>query len=217
MITIYFLSGLGADERVFARLKLPAGYQMQLIPWEKVKGNETLEEYARHLARKIDASKPFLLAGLSFGGIVAAEIGKFLKPEKLILFSTVATGQELRRVYRLSGNLRLYRLLPTIFMRLTLPIAYWFFGPLDTEGKTLIADYVLKSEGVYLRWALGQISRWKNNDIYHPHIRIHGSLDRAFPLDLLNDVNYVIEGGGHTCVFTHAEEINEILREELTD
>ena len=217
MITIYFLSGLGADERVFARLNLPPGYQMQLIPWEKVKGNETLEEYARHLARTIDASKPFLLAGLSFGGIVAAEICKFLKPKKLILFSTVATGQELRRIYRLAGSLRLYRLVSNIYMRLTLPFAYWFFGPLDNEGKKLINDYVLMNEGVYLRWALGQISCWKNSEIYHPHIRIHGSLDRAFPLDLLNDVDYVIEGGGHTCVFTHATEVNEILMKELAD
>ncbi|MDB5120325.1 MAG: hypothetical protein JWN56_1543 [Sphingobacteriales bacterium] len=215
MITIYFLSGLGADERVFMRLKLPAGYQMQLIPWEPVNGDETLEQYARHLARKIDASKPFLLAGLSFGGIVASEICKFLKPEKLILFSTVTTQHEFRPFYRLAGTLRLYKLLPTIFMRLSLPFAYWFFGPLDKEGKKLITDYVLMSDGTYLRWSLGQISRWQNTEIFHPHIRIHGTKDRAFPLKSQNAPSYVIQKGGHSCVFTHANEVSEILWKEL--
>lgn len=215
MKTIYFLSGLGADERVFARLKLPIGYQMEFIPWEPVKGDESLEEYARLLARKIDATKPFLLAGLSFGGIVAAEICTFMKPEKLILFSTVTTKHELGPFYRIAGKLHLYRILPTLFMRLSLPAAYWFFGPLDIEGKNLIADYVLLINGFYLRWCLGQISCWQNTSVFHPHIRIHGTEDRVFPLTSQTEIKHVIRDGGHTCVFTHADEVSEVLRKEL--
>lgn len=215
MMTIYFLSGLGADERVFARLKLPIGYQMQFIPWDPVRGDETLQQYAKHLARKIDASKPFLLAGLSFGGMVAAEICKFLKPEKLILFSTVTTKQELRSFYRMAGSLHLYKFVPTIFMRLSLPFAYWFFGPLDAKGRKLITDYVLMNDGTYLRWCLGQISRWQNTEIFHPHIRIHGTLDKAFSLHAQQGVGYIVQGGGHICVFTHADEVSEALIKEL--
>lgn len=215
MIPIYFLSGLGADERVFSRLKLPVGYVMKFLPWEPIRSGQTIHEYAIQMARNIDYSKPFLLAGLSFGGIVASEICKFLKPERLILFSTVITKHELQPFYRLTGRLRLYKFMSTIFFRLSLPFAYWIFGPLDFEGKKLITDYVMKNQGTYLRWCLGQISRWQNTDTFESCIRIHGTKDRAFPLSNQKEVRHIIQDGGHSCVFTHAEEVSEILGQEL--
>jgi pimeloyl-ACP methyl ester carboxylesterase len=187
---------------------------MKVIAWEPVKNSDSLEKYARQMALHIDASKPFMLAGLSFGGIVATEICRFLKPQLLILFSTVATKFEMRSVYRFAGKLRLYKFLPTVFMKPFLPLAYWFFGPLDQEGKLLIKDYVLKIDGSYLRWALGKISNWQNEEVFIPHIRIHGTDDRAFPLKSLTADSF-ISGGGHICVFTHAEEASEKLRYEL--
>jgi pimeloyl-ACP methyl ester carboxylesterase len=74
---VYFLSGLGADERAFQKIILPPEYEIRHIPWELIKGDETLEYYAQKLSLKIDDTQPFLLAGLSMGGIVALEICKF--------------------------------------------------------------------------------------------------------------------------------------------
>ena len=212
---IYFISGLGADERAFQRIKLPAGYEIQHIPWEPVKGNETLETYARQLSARIDHSKPFMLAGLSFGGLLAIEISKFLKPEKLILFSTVETRFELPAIYRLAGRLKLYKLLPNVVPTYALRFLYWFFGPLDEAGRKLIAAFQSQTDPVFLKWALMQISRWQNNTAIIPHIHIHGSKDRTFPVKLTN-ANHVVEGSGHFCVFTNAAEVNAILKRELS-
>lgn len=214
LMIIYFLSGLGADERAFQKIKLPAGYEIRHIPWEPVKGDETIETYARRLSVSIDNSKPFMLAGLSFGGIIASEISKFLKPEKLILFSSVMTRQELPRIYRMAGKPNFERLLPNSFLSLSRPLLYWFLSPLDQESRRLIAAFLKRKDPVFSRWALGQISRWQNEEIFEPHLHIHGGRDRIFPASL-TQADYVIQGGGHFSVITHAEEVNLLLKREL--
>lgn len=213
-MTIYFLSGLGADHRAFGRIRLPAGYEMRHIPWEPVKRGETLEAYARRLSVSIDSSKPFMLAGLSFGGIIASEITKILKPVKLILFSTVMTCEELPYFYRAAGRSKIERLLPDVFLKLSRPLLYWFLSPLDKESRGLIDAFLKKNDPVFSRWAIGQISRWQNKEIFEPHVHIHGSEDRIFPINLTRP-DYVIKGGGHFSVITHADEINLLLRKEL--
>lgn len=215
-MVVYFLSGLGADKRAFDRINLPQGYDMRHLEWQPVKGEESIEEYAQTMMREIDATRPFMLAGLSFGGIVAVEISKYIKPERLILFSTVRTREDLPLLYRLAGTLKSHRLIPSAFFRITLLLLFWFFGPLDKEGRTLVASFLNQSDAAYLRWALGQISNWKNKHELESPLQIHGKLDRAFPVRL-SKANYVINGAGHFCVFTHAQEVNEILRRELPE
>ena len=214
-MTVYFISGLGADERAFQRIRLPAGFEIRHIPWLPVKGDETIEGYARQMAAAIEPGKPFMLAGLSFGGMMATEISKFLKPEKLILFSTVKCRQELPSIYLRAGRLGLYRFLRKTRIPLSLPFLHWFFGPLDAESRRLIDSFRDQIEPGYLRWSLKQISCWQNRDIFNPHVQIHGERDRAFPKSLVK-ANYVIGKAGHLCVFSHAEEVNRILRKELS-
>lgn len=211
---IYFISGLGADERAFQKIRLPDGYEMRHIPWEPVRGDETIGEYARVLSVSIDNSKPFMLAGLSFGGIIASEISKFLKPVKLILFSSVMTRRELPGIYRMAGKPNFERLLPDAFLKLSRPLLYWFLSPLDQESRALIASFLKKTDPVFLRWALGQISRWQNDVIFEQHLHIHGDRDRIFPIALTH-ADYVIHGGGHFSIITHAEEVNLFLKKEL--
>lgn len=212
---IYFLSGLGADKRAFERIKLPPGYEMCHIPWAELKGDETIEDYAKQLSERIKTTEPFILAGLSFGGIMAAEISKFIKPQRIILFSTVKTRKELPLLYRLAGKLKLYKVLPVVLLPLLLPFLYWFFGPLDNEGRRLVAAFLKETNPVLLKWSLGKISRWQNAEPMESCLHIHGNRDRAFPVRLTKP-DYTIIGGGHFCVLTHAHEINQILLKELT-
>ncbi|NEU07390.1 alpha/beta hydrolase [Flavihumibacter sp. R14] len=211
---IYFISGLGADERIFGKLCLPEGYEIRHIPWETVDESENIASYAERLASKIDTSKPFMLAGLSFGGLVAAEICKFLKPEKLILFSTVKTSAELPALYRLAGKLKIYRIAPRKILRVSLPFLYWFLGPADKSARELLVSFLDHTNPVFLKWALREISCWKNTEVFLPHVHIHGENDRVFPLSLVN-ADHVIKGGTHLAVYNDADQINQILTEEL--
>lgn len=214
-MNVYFISGLGADERIFKNLVLPEGYETHHIAWEKVGREESIQDYARRLARNIDSGKPFILAGLSFGGIIAREICRFLPPAKLILFSTIAVRGEMPALYRIAGKYGLYKFFPTYSSALRLPFLYWFFGPLNEDGKRLLHDYITNKDAVFMKWAIKQLTLWKNDTAFERCIHIQGSLDRAFPINLCRP-DYIIEKAGHLCVFTHATEVNEILRKELT-
>ncbi|WP_207532530.1 alpha/beta fold hydrolase [Desertivirga arenae] len=210
---VYFLSGLGADRRAFQNVRLPKGYEMVHLDWIDHFEEESLESYARRMAAEIDAEQPFMLAGLSFGGIVAIEISKFLPPQKLILISTVAIYKNLPFAYRLAGDLKLYKILPERKSSLIKPFLYWFFGPLDKPGRKLIDAFFEQTQPKHINWALGRISMWRNTEISVPYIHLHGKRDRAFPLRLIK-ADYVINGG-HLCVFMNAAEINDVLSKVL--
>ncbi|MEO1802961.1 MAG: alpha/beta hydrolase, partial [Cyanobacteria bacterium J06629_2] len=90
---IYCVSGLGADERVFQKLKFQ-GYQPVHIKWVEPEPQETIAEYTKRLTTQIKSECPILI-GLSFGGIVAVEMSKHIATEKVILISSTKNQQEI--------------------------------------------------------------------------------------------------------------------------
>lgn len=212
---IYFISGLGADHRAFERIKLPAGYEMIHLDWIPAERKEDLTHYSLRMAEKIDSSEPFMLAGLSFGGIVASEIAKILKPRRLILISTVATKDGLPMLYKLAGKLHLDKILPAKAISPIRPFANWFFGIKDKETENLLNYFRRNSNPKFLKWAISKIIRWNNQNVYPFLIQIHGGRDRVFPAKK-SLANYVIKSAGHLCVFSKANLINAILRKELS-
>ena len=71
---IYCISGLGADEKAFDRLKVN-GYSLHHLKWIPPLANENLSSYARRKLNDIKENNPIIL-GLSFGGMIAIEMAK---------------------------------------------------------------------------------------------------------------------------------------------
>lgn len=86
---IYAISGLGADERAFQFLEFP--YEVVHVKWITPEGDESMSSYAKRLCAQVDTSEPFALVGLSFGGMLATEMCKFIKPVHTILLSSAET------------------------------------------------------------------------------------------------------------------------------
>jgi hypothetical protein len=72
----YFISGMAADARVFRHIRLPEGYEPVYLDWIDPVPHESLRSYALRLAERIDKNHPFILLGLSFGGMLGTEIAK---------------------------------------------------------------------------------------------------------------------------------------------
>jgi pimeloyl-ACP methyl ester carboxylesterase len=208
---LYLISGLGADHRAFEKLQFPDGYELVHIPWIDALPGESLQGYARRMAGAISKEEPFVLGGLSFGGMVAVEICKFLRPEKLILFSTVASNESLPWYYRLAGRARLYKLLPQNPPRPFMPFLFWFFGPLNKSGRDVLRYFASLIKPNFLKWALTQISTWQNTERPCDVISIHGEKDRTFPLRYIRKPGHIIKGAGHLAVYTHAREVSDLL------
>ena len=209
MLTAYFISGLGADERAFQNLELPAFIKPVYLSWIMPNEKESLVSYSKRLSEGIDEKEPFILFGLSMGGMVAVEIAKIKSPKKIIIISSISNYHSFPYGMRTAGFLHLYNLIPVSWMKSASLIKRIFMHE-PAPVKILIEEMIKESNGEFIKWALGAIANWKN-DIVPPNLfHIHGEKDEIFPIKYCHpDVR--IPNGTHLMVLTHAREINQIL------
>jgi len=84
MQTIYCISGLGANEKVFQFLDLSFAKPV-FIQWIRPLDNETLPQYAMRLKEEFISEPKPVIFGLSLGGMLAVEIAKAMPSSKAIL------------------------------------------------------------------------------------------------------------------------------------
>jgi pimeloyl-ACP methyl ester carboxylesterase len=206
---IYFISGFGADERVFANVDFGEN-QTHFIPWKIPNKTETIEAYAGRMLEAIHHPNPILI-GLSFGGMVAIEIAKLISLEKIILFSSVKTVHEMPFSMKLASTISLNKWFPLKPYSFLEPIENYNLGAMTPEQKELLREYRKNIDPRYTSWAIDHILNWKNE--WHPQnlIHLHGSNDHIFPLKYVKP-DYIIKGGGHLMLMNNADQVNGILK-----
>lgn len=210
---IYFISGLGADERIFQWLRYD-GYRPIHIPWVSPERGESVEHYAHRLAENIKDKRP-IIVGLSFGGIIAVEIAKQIETEKVILLSSVKADSEIPLYFKLFRALPIHRILPFKSVLWAFYwLAYWLFSPEGTEQRELLKTVLIETDPHFLKWALHKVVVWKNKEVPGTIVQVHGRRDRIFPRRFVTP-DYTIENSGHLMVMTQAEEISKLI-EKLT-
>jgi pimeloyl-ACP methyl ester carboxylesterase len=206
---IYAISGLGADHRAFQYLELK--HDVVHINWITPHENESMSSYANRLTDQIDTSQRFALVGLSFGGMLATEMCKFIKPEQTILLSSAETKKEIPWWFRLIGKMKLTKVVPTGFVEIPRPLASWFFGTKDPE----LLDYILEDVDVkFVNWAVKQIMNWDNKSPATNVTKIYGGSDRVLPARKVANT-ILIKDAGHFMVADRAVEISSIINEKL--
>ncbi len=211
MPVIYVISGLGVDERVFKNISF-AGYQPVFIKWISPLADEAIEAYAKRLSAQIKHQKP-VIAGLSFGGIMAIEIAKIMEVEKIILLTSVKTKHELPFYYRLPGSLNIHKLIPTFLLKNPNIFSRWIFGAESQDWK-LFAELMHDLDPVYMHWALDKIAKWQNEFTPPNLIHIHGGNDHIFPPHFLKP-DILIPAAGHLMTVNRADQVNAVLRKVL--
>lgn len=213
-MTVYFLSGLGADSRAFKYLTFPANTKIVFIDWLPPYKKEPLTNYAKRIAACIDTSGPFILAGMSFGGILATEVIQFIQPEKTILLSSVTCRQQLPFCYRLAGRLKLDKLLPAKATNMSNWFTYRMFGISNKKDKLLLDEILKNTDTAFSKWAIHEILNWKRKISPAGIIRIHGTGDRILPVNNFKPT-YLLKNAGHFMIVNRAKEISVILEKEI--
>jgi pimeloyl-ACP methyl ester carboxylesterase len=213
-MVVYFISGLGADERAFRYLRL-GEVEKRFIRWLPPEEKESLRQYTNRLLAQIDTTQPVTLVGLSFGGIVALEIASIINCERVFLISSVKQPQELSGFLQLLRRTRLYRLLPFGWVKpLAIRLAPFWFDVVSERHRALLKNIVNETDNRFAQWAINAIMRWPGSSPNAPIIHIHGTQDRVFPVRYLSD--YIpIKGGGHFMIVTHAKLISKLLQKHL--
>ncbi len=212
MTPIYIFSGLGADKSVFQRLDF-SGFDVTFIEWIPTVKNESIENYAIRLLSQIKSVKPILI-GLSFGGLIAIEVAKQIKTEKIILISSAKTKYEIPIYFRLFGALGIHKLLPTALLKKTNFLTNWFFGVKEPMDRLILKNVLRNTDSQFLKWAIDKIVHWQNTQAPENTFHIHGSSDKILQFRFVAS-NFKIKNGGHLMVLNRHEAVSKILREIL--
>lgn len=205
---IYLIGGLGVDERVFNalhfhNLEKHVVYWIEPLPWEK------LQDYCKRLLPQIDSPDP-IIAGVSFGGMIANEISRLINVRQIFLISSIRSAKEMSVLMRISGVLKLHKLIPVNLARKAHRILRWAFWVYDPEHKKLLEKIAEETDPVLIRWSLNQVVNWKGEESKNTY-QIHGDKDRTFPISKLKHPDIVLKGTGHFMVVQRADEIAKII------
>ncbi len=211
--SIYLISGLGADERVFQRLNFGL-FKPHFIKWVAPKNDELIQDYALRLSEQIEDRNP-IIVGVSFGGILAIEIAKLIDCQRVILISSAKTKYDIPVYYRFLGQLKLHQLIPIGLFKMPNLLTFWFFGMREKNEKMLLKSILKDTDETFLKWAIDAIVNWKNEKIMDNLMHIHGDLDRILPIKNRHEIDVIIPNSGHLMVFSQADLVNKKLLDFL--
>jgi pimeloyl-ACP methyl ester carboxylesterase len=224
---IYCISGLGADHRIFQKLKIDNA-ELHYIEWELPAIDDTMRSYALKLAKQIKHSV-IILVGVSFGGMLATEISRYYqqvkagnsenqKPElnaaltinKTILISSCKATMELPTLMKLASRMKVHKAVPYKLVLRNSALNRFAFDLRSSEEELYLKRLMLEENNIPLiKRSIGIILNWKAG-LPENVIHIHGTGDRLLtPRNVKAD--YWIRDGGHFMVWNRADEISAIL------
>ena len=209
-ISVYFMPGLAASSLIFERIALPQEtFEMHFLDWELPIGDESLKNYAQRMSQKVAASNPVLI-GVSFGGILVQEMAAFLKPQQVIIISSVKTNVEFPRRMKIAKTTKAYKLIPTSIFSNMEKLSAFSFGKTITQRLKLYERYLSVRDVQYLDWAIERILLWDRTKADQSVIHIHGDADEVFPIQYIKD-SIVVKGGTHIMILSKYKWLNENL------
>ena len=210
---LILLPGLGADHRLlepqraaFPQLIVPPG-----IPPQK---NESLPHYAERMAETLSPSRdaPLILGGVSFGGMLAYEMARHLKPDAVVLIASCRSPRSLRPIY--TPGRWLLPLIPTqtwsLVKLLAGPALRWKHRNSVAKRELLIA-MLRDADSRFMHWTLQAILNWTPTPLEGiPLHQIHGRRDPLIPARRVQ-ADVIIPNGSHLINLTHADEVNGFI------
>ena len=212
MQNVYFISGLGADSRVFQYLDLSFCNPV-FIEWLVPERNEKISEYAVRMKQQITDEEP-VIVGFSFGGMIAVEIAKQFPVKQLVLLSSAKTANEVPYYLKLLRYLPLHKFVSTSFLKYANSTAYRLMGVNTRKDKVLFTQMFRDADDRFISWAINQIVHWRNDVIPQKIVHIHGTADIMLPFRFIK-ADHQVKGGEHLMLILNAEDISGILRKIL--
>ena len=216
---LFIFPGLGADERLFA-------YQKKQIPqivvptWLKPLEGESLAEYGKRWAQKLDITPEDYIGGMSFGGQLALEMARHKELKGVLLISANRRASEISSVFRLQT--RLLNTLPEDLVRTALK--NMAIPRLERDEK-LAAEPVQwlreMSESMdysFFEWSAQAAANWdyefNSLDFSAPIFQVRGEYDNIISVKHPGEVDTIPEAG-HLINYTHPEELNRWISEKI--
>lgn len=219
MAKLYFVPGLGTDVRIFSKLmpllNAPEEDMLCLEYLEPLSMQETIPDYAKRLVELLPEEKePPILIGMSLGGTIATEMSKLMPHQQLVVISSYKHESETPWLFKAGRLLPIYRLVPAWLICLTVPFFARLLRICNKEDAVLLKAMLLDRSPAHFSWGRHAIVHWSNPVYPEKFVHINGSMDHIF-LKALKQCTHVIKGGTHNMVVDRAQEVADIINEEV--
>ncbi|MBX2843207.1 MAG: alpha/beta hydrolase [Flammeovirgaceae bacterium] len=209
MEKIYFISGLGADKRIFQKLKFFSDFQLDYVEWLEIYPSESLYDYTLRLSVQINDKVPVNLVGVSFGGMVAILLSKIIPTKRVIIISSLQCYDDLSLIYKWAGAIKIHKIIPSFLLTKSNFLSFFLFGAKQFETVQLLRNVLKDTDPLFLKWAINQVLTRRDYHLPNHFYHIHGTADYILPKVPKNAIR--IKNGGHLMVFENAQEISVIL------
>jgi pimeloyl-ACP methyl ester carboxylesterase len=210
---IYCISGLGADFRIFSKLKIN-DVVLHPIEWQVPDTRDTMASFAQKLTKQIKHPDPVLL-GVSFGGMLATEMCKIIPVKKTIIISSGKHRLELPVYMRAAGSLRLHKAIPYWLVTRSNVLNRFIFDARSREEELYLKQMMLKdTDTIFIKRSVNMILNWQRCTCDAPVVHVHGKRDKLLLPGYIK-ADYWIKDGGHFMVWNMADEISAIIQKEI--
>lgn len=209
---IYAIPGLGTTDKLFVNTKIK-GVEIIVLDWPTPEKSDTMKSYARKFLPQINASAPFCLLGVSFGGMLCTELSKIISPQKTFLVSTCKSRNELPWFIKTLKHLPLHKIVSEKQHRKMAYQGRWIIG----FGKAYIPEFLGMVNSMtqnYFKYCINIIASWDRKEEPDDVIHIHGTNDKLLWYKYVKS-HYSIQEGSHAMIVFRAEEINKIIEGEI--
>ncbi len=218
--TLVFFPGLGANYRLLNHQA--SHFANFIIPkWIPHVPEESLESYCQRWAEKLRFPAPFYLGGVSFGGMVALELSKYLNPEGIFLISSCRSKEAIGETFR--AQEKLGRSVPDALIKPFLETVG--LGILSKKEKLAppeidnLKKMVFEIDVPFFKWSSMAAATWTHGagsvKVNAPVHQIHGKKDWVIKLRE-GDPDTLIEEGKHLIHITHADIVNSYINHIIT-
>lgn len=207
---VYLFPGQGSDERLFKHLELPPGYDTVHISYPVPDKHETMAMFASRFIEEINPSSPYILMGVSLGGMICTELTDTLAPLLTILISSAKTTHELPGRYTFQQRFPLNRIIPKGMIKGGAMVLQGIVEPDRKHDKETFKDMLKAKDPLYLKRTVDMIINWQRTAYQEKIVHIHGDKDHTIPIKNV-EYDYRIEEGSHMMMITRAGEINQII------
>jgi hypothetical protein len=210
--TIYCFPGQGSDARLFDSIKVDTAlFKLEFIEYGTPEKRVDMKAFACSLINEIDTLNPYILLGVSLGGMICVELNECLNPQKTIIISSAKNRNELPVRYRFQKAIPLDKLCPKGMLLAGAKIMQPLVEPDRNKFKETFKSMLAKKSAIYMKRTINLIIRWERDantkTVYH----IHGDNDHTLPLKKIKNPDFIMENGSHLMTLTRGDEISRIL------
>ncbi len=210
---IYLFPGQGADCRLFEKIQFP--FDTVHIEFPIPEKETNLREYARSFIPRIDTLHPYILIGVSMGGMICSELTDLLSPERVIIISSAKCRKELPGKYKFQRYIPVNKIFPA-------KTIHW--GALKLAPRveperlqdSIFRIMLQEKDPVYLKRTVNMIINWDKISCPDNLVHIHGEKDNTLPIRNIQ-YNYLVPGGTHMMVHIRDKEISRLINQILLE